>query len=172
MKMQLFSHVESKHFLAACTLVGEGGTKLEHLVGDGLPIRYATNGKTRITLAAKYLEITEVDLEMRVLRQPTAFILDDEGKPDAVTPPALAATDPVKLEGGELTITLSANPNSDLEIWAHVSGELLNETPAVKVTIAATKTEGSEPLVAPPGTYQVLLLITGKRIKIKGVTVP
>ena len=177
MKMQLISHVESKHILAACTLVGDGGTKIENLVGDGLPIRDAGNGKTRITLAAKHLEVTEVDLEMRVLRQPTAFILAD-GRPDAVPvhlyvpPPPPPAPKLVVMDGNALTLNLGTAISSSLEVWAHVSGASLDETPAVKVSAFNSSGSASEPLVASPGTYQVLLLIPGKRIEITEVTVP
>jgi hypothetical protein len=185
--IHVVAHQTTDVVLAACTS-GDGKAAtdlLAELVGDGLPISYASSTSHKVqpfsTIAATALVVEKVPGDPvaevgNVFDAPLDFVIgrDAQGqaqslnKASAITNPVVAGTI-VTLQFPS-PLDLAGRPG-----WIRLvdTTDTAFDTPVVFVPVAMNDlTHGTASVIAPPGTYSMLALVKGfAALVVDGVTV-
>jgi hypothetical protein len=168
LNMDLIVFGQTGHVLAAALRHQTAGSAatIDEFVGDGLWLRDPSDGAVQLTVAPDNLSVVATPLREDVLVIARHFQVVD-GMPEEK--PELTGATPVDLDGTDVTVTLPAAAVGDVEVWVVIEGA--TDTIVQKVEIADGTTNASEPLALPNGTYQVLVLVPGYRMRVVEVTV-
>jgi hypothetical protein len=166
--MDLIVFAQSGHVLAAALRNQTGGAAptMADFVGDGLWLRNPSTGLREITVAPEYLSAATTPLRDDVLVVARHFQVVD-GMPEEKA--KLTGATPVALDGTDITLTLPAAVLSDTEAWVLI--ESATGTIVQKVDVLEGDSNATVLLALSNGTYQVLVLVPGYRMRVVEVTV-
>jgi len=167
--MDLIVFLQTGHVLAGAVRNQTGGAApaASDLAGsDGLWLRNPSTGARQLVVGSDLLTLASAPLREDVLVTARHFQVVD-GLPEAK--PELTGAG-VALNGTTVTVTLPAAATANLESWVVVD----TPTGAVvqKVEIASAAVNGVENLALPNGSYQVLVLVPGYRLRVVQEAVP